>query len=277
MVPISPWWSGSHYIHIRNPNKNDEPAIPTDNIQVAVQELKNAWKKAQSTQSTIQSEYLEGIAPKDLADSVAPPEEEPTDPVEQGVRHIWAAMEQVVRKSQRVVQHSGQAICVEAIRSEKGQTPYRPLQVVYRAYPGATRMDESPYGMTARQRKKWRQLWHLATTHRDIPGEPQDNAAWRMTPIEGACLEFCIELLNQKQRSHEYESVLVARFIIVQKALWLDPNPEEIIAVWQKKSNCVQWVLASADDKLEDILFGRGILQLTGGSHRCPHIAHYQQ
>ncbi|KAA8651132.1 uncharacterized protein ATNIH1004_000010 [Aspergillus tanneri] len=80
-----------------------------EDIQHAVQELENAWKEVQW------SEYLEGIAPKDLADSVAPPEEEPTDPVEQGVRHIWAAMEQVMRKSQRVVQHSGQAICIEAI------------------------------------------------------------------------------------------------------------------------------------------------------------------
>ncbi|KAA8651124.1 uncharacterized protein ATNIH1004_000002 [Aspergillus tanneri] len=79
---IFPSRKGSHYIHIRNPNENDEPAIPTDDIQVAVQELENAWKEAQSTPSTIQasditdanpwlrmtrwSEYLEGIAPKDL-------------------------------------------------------------------------------------------------------------------------------------------------------------------------------------------------------------------
>ncbi|KAA8646652.1 uncharacterized protein ATNIH1004_005327 [Aspergillus tanneri] len=195
------------------------------------------------------------------------------DPVEQGVRHIWAAMEQVVRKSQRVVQHSGQVICVEAIRSEKGQTPYRPLQAVYRAHPGATRMDESPvrHDSTAVQEMA------AVITPRHYPpgysGEPQDDdAAWRMTPIEGACLEFCIELLNQKQRSYEYESVLgpesyppilsrvikVARFMIVQKALWLDPNPEEIIAVWQKKSNCAQWVLASADDELEDIYLDEG-------------------
>ncbi|THC88034.1 hypothetical protein EYZ11_012518 [Aspergillus tanneri] len=105
--------------------------MDTEDIQHAVQELENAWKEAQSTQSIIQacditdtnpwlrmtrwSEYLEGIAPKDLADSVAPPEEKPMDPVEQGVRHIWAAIEQVMRKSQRVVQHSGQVICVEAI------------------------------------------------------------------------------------------------------------------------------------------------------------------
>ncbi|KAG2000685.1 hypothetical protein GB937_010940, partial [Aspergillus fischeri] len=36
-------------------------------------------------------------------------------------------MEQVARKSQQTVQHCGQAIRVEAVRSEKGQTPHRPL------------------------------------------------------------------------------------------------------------------------------------------------------
>ncbi|KAA8647938.1 uncharacterized protein ATNIH1004_003820 [Aspergillus tanneri] len=139
---------GSHYIYIRFPDQTTNElatAMDMEDIQHAVQELENTWKEAQSMQSIIQasnitntnpwlrmtrwSEYLEGIAPKDLTDSVAPPEEEPMDPVEQGVRHIWAAMEQVVRKSQRVVQHSGQAICIKAIQSEKGQTPYRPLQV----------------------------------------------------------------------------------------------------------------------------------------------------
>ncbi|KAE8384249.1 hypothetical protein BDV23DRAFT_189408 [Aspergillus alliaceus] len=44
------------------------------------------------------------------------------NPVEQGVRRMWAAMEGVVRKSQWTVQHTGQAIWIEAVRSEKGQT-----------------------------------------------------------------------------------------------------------------------------------------------------------
>jgi hypothetical protein len=75
-----------------------------------------------------------------------------------------------------------------------------------------------------------------------------------MTAIKKACLEFCIKLLNQHHHSHEYESVLVCamavlgqgeagwcdpesyppilswvikitRFMVVQKALWMDPNP----------------------------------------------------
>lgn len=79
-----------------------------------------------------------------------------------------------------------------------------------------------------------------------------------MTAIEKACLEFYIKLLNQRHRSHEYKSALVyamavlgqgkagwqdpesyppilsrvikvARFMVVQKALWMDPNPWQII------------------------------------------------
>ncbi|KAA8651131.1 uncharacterized protein ATNIH1004_000009 [Aspergillus tanneri] len=113
---------------------------------------------------------------------------------------------------------------------------------VYHAHPGTTRMDESPYGITARQRKKWRQLWHLATTHRDIPGQPQDeDTAWRMTPIEGPG-----PIAGPGDLSPILSRVIkVARFIIVQKALWLDPNPEEIIAVWQKKSNCAQYPIVA--------------------------------
>jgi hypothetical protein len=79
-----------------------------------------------------------------------------------------------------------------------------------------------------------------------------------MPPIEQACLEFCVELLNQRHRTHEYESALVctmavqgwgpgearwrdsnsyppilsrvikvARFMVVQKALWMDAHARE--------------------------------------------------
>ncbi|KAH1558287.1 hypothetical protein KXX17_006844 [Aspergillus fumigatus] len=142
--------------------------------------------------------------------------------------------------------------------------------------------------MTAQQRKKWRQLWQLAGQARSSPDpmgpemdDPQQEA-WVMTNIEKACLEFCIELLNQRHRSHEYKSALVcamavlgqgeaswrgpesyppilsrvikvARFMVVQKALWMDPNPWQIIQTWVRKDQSAKWVLASADDQLREI------------------------
>ncbi|KAH2847064.1 hypothetical protein KXW36_008158, partial [Aspergillus fumigatus] len=105
-----------------------------------------------------------------------------------------------------------------------------------------------------------------------VPADLEDLEVWAMTAIQKACLEFCIELLNQRHRSHEYESALVcamavlgqgeagwrdpesyppilsrvikvARFMVVQKALWMDPNPWQIIQTWVRKDQSAEWVL----------------------------------
>ncbi|KAH1479888.1 hypothetical protein KXX06_005291, partial [Aspergillus fumigatus] len=120
-----------------------------------------------------------------------------------------------------------------------------------------------------------------------VPADLEDLEVWAMTAIQKACLEFCIELLNQRHRSHEYESALVcamavlgqgetswrdpesyppilsrvikvARFMVVQKALWMDPNPWQIIQTWVRKDQSAEWVLASADDQLGEIDEGYG-------------------
>ncbi|RHZ43035.1 uncharacterized protein CDV56_100022 [Aspergillus thermomutatus] len=82
------------------------------------------------------------------------------------------------------------------------------------------------YGMTARQRKKWRQLWQLAGQAPQSSPDPMDTemddpqrGVWAMTNMEKACLEFCIELLNQHHRSHEYESALFLGFASAATAL----------------------------------------------------------
>jgi hypothetical protein len=80
---------------------------------------------------------------------------------------------------------------VEAVRSERGQTPYRPLLaymdeaaiqkhvrpwqqiLAFIARTQAPHDWTSPkYGMTARQRQKWRQLWQLAS---QAPGSPDPD------------------------------------------------------------------------------------------------------
>jgi hypothetical protein len=50
--------------------------------------------------------------------------------------------------------------------------------------------------------------------------------AWAMTAIEKACLEFYIELLNQRYRSHEYESTLVCAMAVLGQGEtgWRDPK-----------------------------------------------------
>jgi hypothetical protein len=81
--------------------------------------------------------------------------------------------------------------------------------------------------MTARQRQKWRQLWQLTSqapgrpdpdpqgSHAAVLGDPENLKAWAMTALEKVCLEFCIELLNQRHCSHEYESALVCAIAVL--------------------------------------------------------------
>jgi hypothetical protein len=100
-----------------------------------------------------------------------------------------------------------------------------------------------------------------------------------MTLLETACLDFCIELLNQKTRVHEYESLLVcvmavlshgeqgwrdadsylpilsrvlkvARFLVMQKALWLDPQHWAIIQMWAAAAEQGSWMGEAADQEL---------------------------
>ncbi|KAA8651125.1 uncharacterized protein ATNIH1004_000003 [Aspergillus tanneri] len=303
---IFPSRKGSHYIYVRG--SEEEPSIPvhTEQVDQAIQQI---------------TEALGGDEDPDRCDrGWRDPRRQPVvaddgvDPVFTGVYHaqrlrrigvqrIWKAMEGVVRKSQWTVQHTGQAIRIEAVRSEKGQTPYRPLQVYMDADSVAKHVQpwqqilafiartqaphpekRPPYGMTPRQRKKWRQLWQMASQisspnsidEADSTDERDpERAQWMMSDIERACLECCIKLMNQTYHAQEYESVLIcamavlgrgefgwqdaesyppilsrvikiARFMIVQKALWLDPDVMQIIETWQKPQNCAEWTLRSA-------------------------------
>ena len=228
-----------------------------------------------------------------------------TDPVEQRVRRIWKAIENIVRKSQQTVQHTGQAIRVEAVRFEKKQTPYRPLQAYMDAdsiakhvqpwqqilaFIARTQVPQKRkcpvYGMTPQQRKKWRRLWQATldpvvsqhSVDKEVDtnmDEDTDNNTensirqWQISKIEQACLAFCIELLNQTYHAQEYENMLictiavveygkfgwrdpesyppilsrvikVARFMVVQQVLWLDPDILQIIKTWQQPQRCAE-------------------------------------
>ncbi|KAE8155519.1 hypothetical protein BDV40DRAFT_306924, partial [Aspergillus tamarii] len=329
---IFPTRKGSYYIHVRGGETEPYIPVPTDQVDEAITAVQQAVEAAQQAHAQSSSgedihdanpwlrvtrwtQYLQDFTtPEDfsrLRELVETPLADSDDPVEQGVRRIWEAMEGVVWKSQRTVQHTGQAIRVEAVRSEKGQISYRPLQaymdadgvakhvqlwqqiVAFIACTQIARGGEQEgkrpvYGMTSRQRKKWRQLWQMAQIESAGPTragspDPMDEdrkredpiQQWRMSELEQACLGFCIELLNQTYHAQEYESVLicamavlgrgefgwrdpesyppilsrvikVARFMIVQQALWLDPNAVQIIETWQQPQRCAEWVLRSA-------------------------------
>ena len=267
------------------------------------------------------AEYLQGIDPSDLvaistmAETRAPGSATAEIDTDAVVHVLQETMAQLVRKSQQTVQHCGHAIRIEAVRTETSQTPYRPLmaymnpdQIQKHVQPwqqvlgviARTQADwpwkaqRLVYGMTARQQRYWQRLWELAQQAADArasldPMETEEMEiegaegalAWAMTPMETACLEFCIELLNQRYRTQEYESPLVcamavlgrsekgwrdadsyppiisrvvkvARFLLVQKALWMDPDVEGIISGWQSPT-VPPGLLTTAEEALYEI------------------------
>ncbi|KAE8383979.1 hypothetical protein BDV23DRAFT_189686 [Aspergillus alliaceus] len=192
---IFPSRKGSHYIHICG-GQEEELYIPvhTEQVDQAIQQVTAVWEamKIQTSATgtgeihdanpwlrvTGWTQYLQEFTTpsnfKMLRAMVATPLPNTDDPVEQGVQRMWAAIEGMVHKSQWTVQHTGQAIRIKAVRSEKGQTPYRPLLaymdadsvakhvqpwqqiLAFIARTQVPRTEKSPpYGMTPRQRKKW--------------------------------------------------------------------------------------------------------------------------
>ncbi|KAJ2518949.1 hypothetical protein H4217_003005 [Coemansia sp. RSA 1939] len=141
------------------------------------------------------------------------------------------------------------------------------------------------YQFTARQKQKWNQLWQLVQHPEPGPAlQPgdEDIQSWILGQHEQACLEFCIELLNQHYQTYEYESALVcamavlgckvngwhdpdsyptilsrvikiAHFFVVERALWLDPAARQIVGMWQMQLARVTWAVQSADDDLPDL------------------------
>ncbi|KAI9034716.1 uncharacterized protein KD926_006877, partial [Aspergillus affinis] len=166
----------------------------------------------------------------DLLRSVETPDPDTADPIEQGVQILFHTIDQLARKSQRTVQRCGQAIRMEAVRTQAGELPYHPLiaymdenSVQKHVQPwqqivGFFARTQQPhdwvspvYQFTARQQQKWARLWQLVQYPEPQPElQAVDEALqpWLLEWREQACLEFCVELLNQRHRTHEYESAL---------------------------------------------------------------------
>ncbi|CAG8059412.1 unnamed protein product, partial [Penicillium salamii] len=205
----------------------------------------------------------------------------------------------MARTAQRIAKRCGHLIRTEVVRTESSQLPHQPLQayldpetisqhispwqqiVAFFArtqQPTEGSYEAFPfYRFTKRQRKAWNALWSLATQARsqsrslDLYESDHDRATptdaptptpFHFRPIETACLNFCMELLNQRIGADEYECALVcalallgrsrtgwhtpdsfppilskivklARFMVLGQALWLDPYAEQIVQHFQ--------------------------------------------
>ncbi|KAJ5749393.1 hypothetical protein N7533_006421 [Penicillium manginii] len=219
----------------------------------------------------------------------------------------------MARTAQLIAKHCGHLIRVEIVRTEIDQSPHTPLQAYMdpetilahitpwqqivsffarTQYPTEPSHPAYPhYRFNRRQRKAWQHLWTLATRSpspdpyesdkdRTAPATPAQPSPFHFQPIERACLDFCIELLNQRIGADEYECALVcalavlgrsrtgwhtadsfplilsrviklARFLVLGQALWLDPHAEQIVQHFRGEETSTDFDLISPLDDPE--------------------------
>ncbi|KAG2420420.1 hypothetical protein HFD88_000032 [Aspergillus terreus] len=212
---LFPSRAGSHYIYIRFPHGRAPPPPRPSQAQQAV----DAW-----------TEYLKDIPPADLLRSVEAPNPDTGDPVEQGVLILYYTVDQLARKSQRTVTHCGQPLLayIDANSVRKHVQPWQQILEFFARTQHPQAWKCPAYQFTARQQQKWARLWQLVQ-HPEPQPELQD-------------VDKALATTRTSTRARCYPPILsrvikIARFFVVEKALWLDPAAMQI----------------SADDELKDL------------------------
>ncbi|KAE8555303.1 hypothetical protein EYB25_003851 [Talaromyces marneffei] len=209
---------------------------------------------------------------------------------EHAIQAVWTAMGQVGQISQQSVIHTGVFVRMEAIRTERHQTRYQPLEAYqdletmtervrpwqqmlmffWRTQQCASDERHPPYRFTQRQRAAWNRLVQVAhpqippqNPRRSIVLQPGQRRPWELspspissesshsedesftdddemdedihedpeldpkldpapqsaipplTPLQRSCLDFCIELLNQRVVHREYDCALVGAMAVL--------------------------------------------------------------
>ena len=158
-----------------------------------------------------------------------------------------------------------------------------PAELSYSVYPH--------YRFNHRQYKTWQYLWSLATRSPSpdpyksdedctTPADPVKPSLFYFQPLERICLDFCIELLNQRIGADEYKCALVcalavldrsrtgwytadsfspilskiiklSRFFVLGQTLWLDPHTEQIVQHFRRERTSTDFDLDSPLDNPE--------------------------
>ena len=164
---------------------------------------------------------------------------------------LWQVMDQVVWVCQTATKELGHFLWTEAIHIEKHQTWYMPLLtymneesicedvqpwqqiIMFFAWTqhGVWLGGKRPwYGFTPQQRKMWQCLWECAAGKAErekaqrgqeetMPGG-STKVSLQASPLEldvvpMACLDFCMELLNQCSKVNEYDCALVCAMAVM--------------------------------------------------------------
>ncbi|KAL2044592.1 hypothetical protein ABVK25_012339 [Lepraria finkii] len=174
-------------------------------------------------------------------------------------------MDEMIRHCQQTVIHRvGVSVRMEAIRTEKHQTRYQPLQAYMDGQSiqqysrpwkqmvmfigrtqGPCEWTVPKYKLRGRQRTVWRRLMRLAAASSPEPtaSSPESNPAEdspessgeqaqsqeeqsRLEALPKACLDFCIALLDEQMTQKEYHSAMVCALAVlgVKAEGWLGPD-----------------------------------------------------
>ncbi|KAL4788858.1 hypothetical protein BDV19DRAFT_383564 [Aspergillus venezuelensis] len=211
------------------------PPALVNNHQQIVAEIK-ARAAADEQAAASQVHY------QDLLDMVATPDPELKDPTS----HLaW--------RSQHTIKHCGNGIQMAAVSTSPNQTPYQPLW----AYMDKKSIQDHVW--------PWQQiLLFIIRTQIDWPwrqGKP--GYLFIITPMETACLEFCINplvcamaMLGRGEKAWQDPENYPP--IISQKALWLDPQYMDIIHMWAAVAKQGAWTRDAADNDLGLIIKDEG-------------------
>lgn len=195
--------------------------------------------------------YLKELNSEELMESVQKPGSDPENP-EPFEEAIWEAMTEVARISQTTVSQSGVFVRMEAIRTEEHQTRYSPLETYWdpesidrRAQPWRQMLmffvrtqkrhnwRSPPYKFTRAQFTAFSKLIEeveMVITREESREEPEEekesSTEKEMNSVQTACLDFCIQLLNQEITQSEYESPLVCALAVlgVCETGWREPD-----------------------------------------------------
>lgn len=213
-------------------------------IQEGQENEVNPWLKR-----TGWHEYLVGKDRLMLLDLIAEPGED--DPEE--IHVIWRAMDQMIRHCQQTVgTRVGIFVRLEAIRTEKHQTRFYPLQpymdakqmgeysrpwkqvIAFIARTQTNPLEGRPkYRLSEEQKRLWQKVIELAQEEGQREESPADSSddeeggdAGRLSGLPEACLWFCTTLLNQMIQKKEYESPLICGLALlgVKADGWKDAN-----------------------------------------------------
>ncbi|KAJ5205115.1 hypothetical protein N7472_001563 [Penicillium cf. griseofulvum] len=211
--------------------------------------------------------YLRGILVPPLLQSLETPAPEGVEN-EAIVRVIWDVIGSVAAISQRITKQCGHFTRTEAARTEQHESPFTPLL----AYIDEANIQRYVEPCTSLHPVSLAEVppGESSTTARSqgSPSHPDSQSydTFSVSPIQIACMDFCIELLNQRIGVSEYESAFVcalavlgrtsygwmdtdsyppilskilkiARFIVLHKAVRLDPYVDELIASFRGHSS----------------------------------------